>query len=417
LNKPCIRFFLLSVILLCAAAAGALDFGLVASQEAKISNETSGPSNGTLVYSPLLSPWVSGPLGKSFNLYLSGKIGFEYTTDFDEQAAWRDPAALPELDRSELIWQASPSLSARLGRQRFRDTTGLIAAGLFDGVSAGFSAGGGRFSAGAWYTGLLYKDTADIVITPRDHEEYQKPFALDEGYFASRRALVSFDWEKPDLGLLSSLALGVLGQFDLNDLDDDDEDRLHSQYLSARYGLRLPAGPEIQASAVFGIRESPEWAVFFAGGLGLNWALPGALDDGLSLGGLYSSPSHDDRLSPFIPVNSLPRGQVFSPILVGLSILRGAYTLRPLRTLSLTGEVSYFIRTDTVSFRDNRELEKLKGEGYYLGGECYGTALWAPLPDVTFTFGGGAFFPGLGDAFTEEAEIRWKAAAGIILSL
>jgi hypothetical protein len=48
--------------------------------------------------------------------------------------------------------------------------------------------------------------------------------------------------------------------------------------------------------------------------------------------------------------------------------------------------------------------------------EVYGAVLWNPLPDTAVTLGGGVFFPGAGDAFTADADIRWKAAAGLILS-
>jgi hypothetical protein len=421
MNKSSLKLFFVFLILLRAGwSAAALDFGLVLTQEARTSNEVSGSvgADAAFSYTPAISPWVSGPLGQAFNLYLSGSAGFDYTADSGGASAWRDPPVLPELGRAELTWLASPSLYVRLGRQRFRDPAGLVAAGLFDGLSAGFSAAGSRFSAGAWYTGLLYKDTADIVMTRQDQEAYEKPFALDgdEGYFASRRVMVSFEWEKPDLDLRSSLALGILTQFDVN----GDDDRLHTQYLSARYGRRLPHSLELQADGVFGMGEDPEWAVFFAGGLGLAWTPPGALDDRLSFRGLYSSPFRGEgesaRLRPFTPVSSVPQGQVFSPALGGLSALRGAYTLRPRPALSLTGELSYFIRTDTVTFQDNRETDKLKGEGYFLGGECYAAAVWTPLPDLALTFGGGAFFPRLGNAFTEDAAVRWKAALALILS-
>jgi hypothetical protein len=426
LNKPRVtpqaqlaKLAPLALLLLCAVSAAsvaALDFGLVVNQEAKLTNE--GAGDGRFTYGPAASPWVSGPLGERFSFYLSGSAGFEYTADLGNAAesgadsGWRSPPALPELTRTELAWSGS-SLHVRLGRQRFADSAALAASGLFDGLALEFSAAGSRFSLGAWYTGFLYKDTADIVITTRDREDYEKPFALDGSYFASRRAVASFAWEKPDLGPRSSLALGVLGQADLNGGDDE----LHSQYLSARYGLRLFSGLDLQADGVAGVRENPEWAVFFAGGLGLTWALPGAMDDHLNLRALYASPSQGERLSAFVPVSSVPRGQVFSPSLAGISILRAAYTLRPLPPLSLTAEGSYFIRTDTVTVQDNREPEKLRGEGYLLGLEVYGTALWTPLPDLALTLGGGAFFPALGDAFTGEAAVRWKAAVGLILSL
>jgi hypothetical protein len=413
-TKPYVKSFCVILILLVAASAAALDFGLVLVQEARASNEVAGSADAAFSYVPVASPWVSGPLGKSFSLYLSAGVGFDFTTDSGDASAWRDPPALPELGRAELTWTASPALYLRLGRQRFQDPAGLVTAGLFDGLRAGFSAAGSRFTAGAWYTGLLYKNTADIVMTNRDQAAYEKPYALDwdDGYFASRRALVSLDWEKPDLALRSSLALGLLAQFDVN----GDDDGLDTQYLSARFGSRLAPSLELQIDGVFGAGEDPGWAVFFAGGLGLAWTPPGALDQRLSFRGLYSTPSQGDRLWPFIPVSSLSQGQVFSPSLGGLSTLRGAYTLRPLSALSLTGELSYFIRTDTVTFQDRREPGKLKSEGYFLGGECYLAAAWTPLPDLALTLGGGAFFPGLGDAFTESAAIRLQAALALMLS-
>jgi hypothetical protein len=397
------------IFLLCAGSAGALDFGLAVNQGLKTSNETGDPA---LYYTPVLSPWVSGPLGEQFNLYLSGSIGFEYINHIEDDSAWRDPAALPELDRSELTWLVSPALSVTLGRQRFQDPAGFAASGLFDGFRGNFSAGGSRFSAGAWYTGLLYKDTADIIMTGRDMLEYQKPYALDGGYFASRRALVSFEWDNPGLTPVSSLTLGLLGQFDAN----GDDDWFHSQYLSVRYSLRLSGGFGLEGTAALGAGESPEETrVFFARAVEGTWTPPGFLDDRLSLRALYSSPTEGERLGAFVPVNSRPQGQVFSPPIGGLSVIRGAYTLRPYPLLSLGAEASYFIRTDTVSLGD-QEPGKIKDEGYMLGGELYGTVVWTPLPDLALSAGGGAFFPRLGNAFTDETDIRWKAVLGLILS-
>jgi hypothetical protein len=412
LKKWCQKWCLAPLLLLASLSAGALDFGLAAGQSFKVSNE--GGGSGALAYTPLLNLWASGPLGERFYLHLSGKIGFEYGKPFDGGGAWRDPAALPELARTELDWQASPALRISLGRRYFQDPAGLAAAGLFDGLAAGFNALGSRFSGGVYYTGLLYKDTADIVMTGRDQEEYAKPLALDKSYFASRRVLVSLDWENPGLSPRSSLALGLLGQFDVN----EGEDRLHSQYLSARYGRRLPFNAGLEAAAALGVKEvNGTGAVFFAGLLEGSWRPPGALDHQLSLRGLYSSPAREEGLSAFAPLNALPQGQVFSPALSGLSFIRAAYTLRPRRTLSLGAEASYFIRTDTVSFRDNLEPDKLKAEGYFLGGELYGSAAWTPLPDLVLTLGGGAFFPRLGNAFEPEAKVRWKAVLGLVVSL
>jgi hypothetical protein len=410
-------------LFLAAASAGAVDFGLVVVQDAKIetgsgsgseiSDAGETPDPAAFAYTPVLSLWFSASPGKRFSLYLSGRIGFEFAKEGD-RSAWRDPAALPELDRSEITWLVSPALYLKLGRQHFADPAGFAASGLFDGLGADLSLRESRFSAGVYYTGLLYKDRADIIMTGRDQEEYLKPLALDESYFASRRLLAALGWEKPGIGPRSSLALALLAQFDCN----GDEKTLHSQYLSARYGLRLPAGFGLEGTAALGLGEAPgDRGLFFAGALALNWMPPGGWDDNLSLRGIYSSPSYGDALMPFVPVNSLPQGQVFSPAIGGVSLVRGSYNLQPFRSLSVGAECSYFIRTDTVSFTDNQDPDKLKGEGYFLGGELYGTVRWTVLPDLALNIGGGVFFPGLGNAFVPEAKIQWNATLRLILAL
>jgi hypothetical protein len=127
--------------LLAAASAAALDFGLVISQNLKASSETSGLND--LSYTPVAAPWIGCPLGNSFNLYVSGRVGFEYAGVSDGAFLWREPLPLPEFDRTELMWLVSPALSFTVGRQHFEDPSALAASGLYDGLSAAFSAGGG----------------------------------------------------------------------------------------------------------------------------------------------------------------------------------------------------------------------------------------------------------------------------------
>jgi hypothetical protein len=393
-----------------AFSAGAADFGLALTQELKISNEAAGA--GRFSWAPEFRPWVSGLVGKRFSFYVSGLAGFEYAAGLKGDSAWREPPVLPELGRSEIIWLVSPALYFRLGRQEYADPSGLAAAGLADGLSGNFSALGGRFSAGCYYTGFLYKNRADIIMSGRDMEEYKKPFALDESYFASRRVLAALGWEQPGLGPASSLSLGFLAQFDVN----RGEEAFHSQYLSARYRLRLPAGFSVEGAGALGLGEAlgDQARAFFAGVLALSWTPPGPGEDQVLLEGMYSTPSLERGLGSFAPVNSLPQGQVFSPAIGGVSRVRGAYTLGFRRNLHITAEGTYFIRTDTVSFAD---AELLAGDGRFLGGELYGAVQWRPLPDLAVSIGGGAFFPRLGNAFSPGTELRWKAAAGLILSL
>ena len=60
-----------------------------------------------------------------------------------------------------------------------------------------------------------------------------------------------------------------------------------------------------------------------------------------------------------------------APALGGLSLVRAVYRVRPVSALGLSAQCAYFVRTDTVSFRDDREPGKLKADGYFLGGEVW----------------------------------------------
>jgi hypothetical protein len=51
-----------------------------------------------------------------------------------------------------------------------------------------------------------------------------------------------------------------------------------------------------------------------------------------------------------------------------------------------------------------------------LGGEAYAGLTWAPVSDVSFTLGGGAFFPQTGKAFAPDTAVRWRVALETILS-
>jgi hypothetical protein len=92
---------------------------------------------------------------------------------------------------------------------------------------------------------------------------------------------------------------------------------------------------------------------------------------------------------------------------------RASYVMRPHRALSFSAVAAFFGRTDLETFID-KELDSASKDRF-LGWELYGQLIWAPQSALRFSAGGGAFFPG--DAFVENAEIRWKVNAGLIVSL
>ena len=199
------------VILLCClfflfcTLSSALDFGLVLNQNL---NYTGKGNDTELWFAGVLIPRLSGIWGSTgiFNTAL----GFNYGND-----PW---AFVPELLLADIYW-FSGAIDYRLGRIMYFDPLSFIAGGFFDGAQVSFDTGAGIFSAGVFYTGLLYKKRANIEMTLKDFE--QNNTALDYNdflntYFAPRRLFAALDWEYPGLGRREAIAakMALLCQFD-----------------------------------------------------------------------------------------------------------------------------------------------------------------------------------------------------------
>jgi hypothetical protein len=398
--------------IICAAAlalvfAGPLfsiDYGLVLSATGEYVSDAEG--RFSVVGSS--APWLYAALGEQLTLYLSGKAGFSYGSDTNE---WSWPPVF-ELERTELIFYPARSGRISLGRQWFGD--GMVAQGLFDGLSAGFSLGRIRLSSGAFYTGFLYKGTADIFMTGGDYGEYNKPLGYGEGgsYFASRRVLATLAGEFPDLSPRTSLTLMALAQFDLNNYPDSYA--LHSQYLEARFGFEALDTLRFDFAAVGGLMESEAtMRANFAAALGTEWNLPGRLLDMLSAEFRWGSGAVSEEIGPFRPISSIAQGSVFAPALPGIMNARLGYTARPHGLVSLSAGSVLFWRTDLETFADG-EMD-MDSKDRFLGSEVFAQVLWSPQSALRFSVDSGMFFPG--GAFEKNTKNRWKLAINLILSL
>ena len=382
----------------------AADFGLVLSPSGEYVSDADNEGFG---FTGSVTPWFSAAIGEKAGVYASGKVTFEYP--YDTQA-WKTPP-LVELERTELNFRPVQTVYISLGRHHYRDNGGMIVSGLFDGFSVNIGFTRARLSLGAFYTGLLYKETAKILITGTDRDRYAAP--LDYGdfdsYFASRRILVPVAVEFPDLSSRLTLAVTVLAQFDVNGVSDD----LHTQYLEAVLGFEALDTLRFTVTGVGGAAKTAgaETKIHAAGAVGADWDVPGALPDMLHGELRWGSGAINDTVVPFIPVTGIAQGTVFSPVLPGLMNVRASYTARLHKTVSVSAEGIVFWRTDTETFKD----PELDSEQRFLGVEAYGSVIWAPQSALRFTAGGGAFFPG--GAFREDAGIRWKVSGGMILSL
>jgi hypothetical protein len=398
------KLFLCNIALLCAAAAFSQDYGLTLRSLPVL---TSGEPNVNVEFTGAAVPWFTAPLGERGGLYLSGGISAVY-----DDKKWQ---AVPEVYRFEIGWRFASGLRINAGRLHYRDPLGLLMNGLFDGLALNADLGKTRLSAGAFYTGLLYKKTAYIVISPGDIAAY------DDGdvYFAPRRLVFSVDWEVPALlGTEGKLDLGLSGQFDLNDAaaQTGGEMKIHSQYALAKFALPFLDQYYAEFGGLLGtIEESDrELGFCFAVSGGLAWLPPGALNDRLSLNGALSSGSWNEAARAFLPVNTIARGRVLRPGISGLALVEGAYTARLLPSLSAEISAAYFFRTDIYTWSDN-EIDR-DSRSPLLGGEISGSLVWAPLSDISASLGGGIFLPGLGKSLAADAAPRWRISLETIFS-
>jgi hypothetical protein len=407
MEKDFMKRTLFCVILVLAAgfSAGASDFGLVLAGTGEYVSDTAGEGFG---FTGSVTPWFSAALGEKANLYLSGKAVFEYEYEHED---WAWPP-LFELERTELNYRPVPALNLILGRQRYRDSGGMIASGLFDGFSAGLGLDRARLSLGAFYTGFLYKKTAEITMTPEDLDRYMEPlnYGDPDTYFASRRVLLPLDIEFSDLASRLSLAFTLLTQVDVNDAP-----ALHTQYLETRFGVEALDTLRLALTGIGGLAENEgkDPKGHFAAAFGADWDVPGSLADMLSAEFRWGGGAVNDRVGSFTPVSGVAQGTVFSPALEALMDLRAAYTARPLDVLSFSLETVFFWRTDVETFTDT-ELDGASNDRF-LGTELYGSLILAPQSALRLTAGAGAFFPG--GAFVKDAGVRWNINTGVIFSL
>jgi hypothetical protein len=390
-----------------AAVFGA-DYGLIFRHAPEL---TGTGADRDVSYEGALSPWVSVSLSEYADIYLSGSFAMKYHYE-----AW---TPVPEITRFMLNWRPFPGFSVDAGRIQFSDFNMVLAAGLFDGAAGVLALGNTRLSLGVYYTGLVFKDTADIIMTGGDIEDYITDLDyhdLGGTYFASRRLLAAAAWEVPSLlGSPHGFFLQGFAQFDLNGRDE----RLNSQYLSFRFLFSPAPVLDLSLGGIGGLAQwtgsgASDGAEFsFALFADVSWIPPSPIGDIAALGFRWGSGRINETIGPLRPVNTLGQGNVLGTELSGVMIIKAAYTVQVLRSLSLNFDARYFLRSDDKTYT-NRHL-KSSGETA-LGAEFYAAMTWTPLADISVIFGGGAFFPGMGNAFNTDAPVQWKTALSLLFS-
>ena len=368
----------------------AVDVGLVLDQNAEYSG--SG-GDSAFSYKGIAIPRVTGLIGDAGDFYVSA--GLSYKND-----PW---GFVPELLRTDLNWQ-SGSMEFAVGRMAYDDPLGYIASGLFDGGRATFGTDAGSFSAGAWYTGFLYKKRANIEMSENELEANNNAIDYKDffnTYFAPRRFLAAIDWEHKGLWEKALTRLSLIGQFDLTD------EKINSQYLAGK--ATVPVETKVSTGAFsidLGgcfelIEANSDIGSAFAAETALAWRNPVHY---LSLGAKYSS-GESDALAAFLPLTTNTQGQILKPKLSGITMLSLDYTARLHETFSVGLYPAYFMLADSGSAGKRM-----------LGGEIFAAFYWSPAPDININLGGGAYLPSLGNAAPDK-ESYWRVELNVVLSL
>jgi len=378
---------IVAALLMTASASWALDFGSLVGI---------APSYGDdgLALSVGLTPWLSTSLGGESELYLSGSFSVDLA-----DGAWTFGFA-PE--RTELVMRPVAGTEIRAGRIRYADDAGLVVSGLYDGFGARTILGGIDIRLGALYGGLQDKEKSELLMSGADVADYGDNTVL----FAPRRIVMAAGATIP--GTIAWFA-DALAQFDTRG-----SAALHSQYLVLGADGPLSRTLAFNAAMVGSVVEESGFdpAFSLAATAELGWMAEGGWPDRAYLS-LHWATGDYGVFSPYLSVNAVQQGKIFTPRLSGLFVSRIGYTARINQTLSADIQSTAFVRSASGGPADSGIDPS--SDSIWLGAEAYASLRWAPVSDVSLSSGLGLFVPGT--AFLSDEPLRWLISLALVVSL
>ena len=386
--KAAARIFGIAVLAaLAASPAASYDFGLSLTNTPKYLGEE-------FSYTLAASPWFSLLPGPKLDLYLSGMA--EMVAD-EEETDFRF-----DLGRTQVVYRPRPGMTAEAGRLSVSDTAGLVMSGLYDGVRFSSFAPFGRITLGGYYTGLLNKERAGIVISRADAADASS----EDEYFAPRRAVAAAGFDVPAAGV----GLDLIGQFDLREGDEG----VHTQYAALRFSRGFLQTFSLRLAGVGAVAqvEGGDSELSYAVDGELGWFIPSILSDRLYVGALSGSAGSGD-LTAYMPIKGPSAGKVFSPEVAGFTVLRAGYFLRPFETLSTDLSSRIFLSSGADGAGDP-SLDSGADE-LYLGTEVYASLVFAPTSEFSLILGSGIFIPNSA-AFIPDTESTFLVSLAAVVS-
>jgi hypothetical protein len=318
------------------------------------------------------------------NAFFSDNLSLFFAFSFTNRNNTGGWSVIPEARRAEFFFAPARAFFLKAGRFSYTDATAFIADGIFDGISGSLLFAKARVTASAFYTGLLYKETAKILMSAQDRADYE-----DAGnYYAPKKAFGALEITVQDLfNYRASFTFEALGILDLAK-----EGAVNTHYFSInallapcsflRFDVRQVTGltwkegeRTFQSALSLKLDAFPEWSPF---------------EDTVSFRYSWSSGPGDTEFSRFLPLTQREQGAVFTPYFSNLSTAGLSYAVKSARLLQAELRFTAFFRT---SFEVPLIETEDKTGASALGQEIYASIAWKALSDLSFSAGFGVFFP------------------------
>ena len=144
--------------------------------------------------------------------------------------------------------------------------------------------------------------------------------------------------------------------------------------------------------------------------------LPTTLENHITLRGRISSAVMEDSvIGAFLPLTTVPQGELLKAKFSGMSVFSLNWTSRVHRAVALDLGAFYFARGDLGTYREYPVIG-VEGGGFFMGTEICAGIVWAVSSELWLNLKGGVFLPSLGDAAPEASAI-WRTTLNIVISL
>ncbi|MDR0527298.1 MAG: hypothetical protein LBG79_05740 [Spirochaetaceae bacterium] len=385
--------------------------GLLFSNEFRFENTVAAIDNPNEIYeSGRISSWFSFRPAPMTSIYLKAGVSAINEAVLSNIENWK---IAPELDSARLTIFPDPAFFAELGRIPFSDIISLSANGMFDGAKLRFSAGEHGISASAFYTGLLYKETAKIFLNAQDKDDYYR-----QNYFAPPHLLMSLAYHfKPESLEGSRFSAEFIREADMRKGSTSSTMFfLAGAALVLKENITMDAGGLLSAGV-----ESDESTIGLAALFSLRVHLNQPLKAELSFNTNLFWGALDEPLPlPFI--NKRQVGLIYDPEVARLLNLQLIYTAILTPTLSFNTSLMLFARLDSdymPDFWQYIDYQNENANGFLLGEEFYAGVIWTPLSDLSFNISAIFFFPDNGpdSVYIRNTPMKWDLRLGLLISM